>query len=97
MKGLFARETPNKDQEQRLEPNIDPRLRNALQPEPEATDPADFQQISVALPPYVIKQIKRRAAEEGTTQRYEILRCISEGGFEVYEADLVPDARRSKR
>ncbi len=76
---------------------LDPDLVSAVEGKTaKSVNPADFRYISLGLPPYVLKQIKRRVAEEGTTMRYEVLRCLKAGGHDVNDADLIQDARRHK-
>ncbi len=101
MRGIFKRSDASKNdvdpKPDRSTSNLNPALVEAVYPSQEATSPADYQYVSIGLPPYVVKQIRQRALEESTTIRFEILRCISEGGFDVNDVDLVPDARKSKR
>ena len=48
-----------------------------------------------ALPDYVARQLRLRAAKEGVTERYLLLKALAAAGIEVQDADLVKDGRSS--
>ncbi len=48
-------------------------------------------------PDYLDKELAIRAAEEGVTKTYLILKALGEAGYRLDQADLVKDRRRVRR
>ncbi|MFC3127462.1 hypothetical protein ACFOD4_20550 [Pseudoroseomonas globiformis] len=48
-------------------------------------------------PDYLDKELAIRAAEQGVTKTYLILKALGSAGFRLDDADLVKDRRRSRR
>ena len=45
------------------------------------------------LPTYLAQELRIRAAAEGVTERYLLLRALKQAGFDVCDRDLVVDRR----
>ena len=56
-----------------------------------------LESFSVDFPGYLIDAIKRDALDRHTTARYVVLLALRAAGFQIDEADMVPDARRRSR
>jgi hypothetical protein len=54
------------------------------------------EKITVDIPVYVAEQVRRRAFEERSSARYLVLQGLKKLGFEVDNADLVPNYRRTR-
>ena len=48
-----------------------------------------------ALPDYVARQLRLKAAKEGVTERYLVLQALKEAGVSIKDVDLHRDGRRS--
>jgi hypothetical protein len=57
---------------------------------------ASLEKLTVEVPAYVMDAIKRAALDRRTTVRHVILTALKAEGFDVSEADLVPDGRRRR-
>mgnify|MGYP000915254231 CR=1 FL=1 len=55
-----------------------------------------LEKLTVEIPSYVMDAVKRAALDRRTTVRHVILTALKAEGFEVAEADLVPDGRRRR-
>ncbi len=59
-----------------------------------SSQPAPVRRLAVELPDYLFTAISKKAAEEGTTQRYIILDALRAHGFLVNDIDFSEDGRR---
>jgi len=68
-------------------------------PRPAAPPPAMAPLTSVRFdcPDYLDKELAIRAAEEGVTKTYLILKALGAAGYRLDSADLVKDRRRVRR
>lgn len=55
-----------------------------------------LEKLTVEIPSYVMDAVKRVALDRRTTVRHVILSALKAEGFEVADADLVPDGRRRR-
>lgn len=53
--------------------------------------------LSVQVPTYLSDAVNLRAAQERSTARHLVMQGLQAIGFEIQEADLIPDARRPER
>lgn len=65
--------------------------------EPKPTAFKDMQPLTVKLPPYVLDQLRIKAATDKSTARFEILKGLKKLGYNINEADLVGDMRRTNK
>ncbi|MCZ8323114.1 MAG: hypothetical protein O9296_16270 [Novosphingobium sp.] len=54
------------------------------------------EKLTIELPRYLADAIRRVAVEQRTTARHLVMLALRRNGFEVDEADLVPDGRRAR-
>lgn len=54
------------------------------------------EKLTIELPRYLADAIRRAAAEQRTTARHLVILALRAQGFEVDDADLVPDGRRAR-
>ena len=47
-------------------------------------------------PDYLDEALRIRAAKEGVTKAYLVLKALKEAGYRIEEADLVPDKRKAR-
>lgn len=94
MKAPFM--SPNKRKSSTLDPHL-VRSVTGKGAEPKAIPNADMKPLTVKLPPYVLEQLRIKAATNKTTARYEVLRGLKRLGYTVNEADLVGDKRRTNK
>jgi len=77
------------------EPQSNDKKVSAVQPKP-----SKQARITIDLPEYVAKRLKRKALEEDSSVRFLILRAINASRslrISVDEADMIEDRRRSKK
>lgn len=63
---------------------------------PQATAPKptdDTKALNVLVPRYLHREIKRRAFEGETSEKYVVMKALLDAGFHIDEADLVRDGR----
>jgi hypothetical protein len=65
-------------------------------PEPQQPT-APLTSVRFDAPDYLDRELAVRAAEQGVTKTYLILRALSDAGFRLNEVDLVKDRRRWKK
>ena len=58
--------------------------------------PCPEEKLTVFLPSYLMRDIRRSCVEQRATMRYMVLSALKTAGFSVREEDLVPDFRRVK-
>ena len=63
----------------------------------EPTPIEDFEYINLGLPGYVMEQLRIASATKRRSSRFEILRGLKRLGYEIRDADLVPDRRRGRK
>ncbi|MBV9577400.1 MAG: hypothetical protein JO057_02295 [Chloroflexi bacterium] len=72
-----------------------------LAPAPRAPEPqkpaAPLTSVRFDAPDYLDRELSVRAAEQGVTKTYLILRALGDAGFRLDEVDLVKDRRRWKK
>ena len=67
-------------------------------PLPEPSKPAaPLTSVRFDAPDYLDRELSVRAAEQGVTKTYLILRALGDAGFRLDEIDLVKDRRRWKK
>lgn len=71
-----------------------PAARPAAPPPPAM---APLTSVRFDCPDYLDKELAIRAAEEGVTKTYLILKALGEAGYRLDRADLVKDRRRVRR
>lgn len=59
-----------------------------------ATPRNKLKTINIELPDYAWTELKIRAANQQTTVKHVILKCLRANGITVREADMIPDGRR---
>jgi hypothetical protein len=57
---------------------------------------AALEKLTIELPRYLADALRRAAVEQRTTARHLVMLALRKDGFEVQEADLVPDGRRAR-
>ncbi len=73
------------------------RSRTAKKPKAPAIERTDAsEKITIDIPAYVADQVRRRAFEERSSARYLVLQGLKKLGFDVDNADLVPNFRRTR-
>lgn len=55
---------------------------------------ATVDSFTIEIPRYLIHAIKRDALDRDASARYVVMLALQKAGFEIDEADMVPDARR---
>lgn len=55
---------------------------------------AVLEKLTIELPRYLADALRRAAVEQRTTARHLVMLALRNDGFDVQEADLVPDGRR---
>jgi hypothetical protein len=65
--------------------------------EPELSDRARWPSIRVECPPYLDRELAMKAAGEGVTKTYLILKALADAGFTVNEDDLNKDKRKYRK
>ncbi|WP_120010652.1 hypothetical protein [Teichococcus vastitatis] len=73
---------------------VRPTLRPSAPPPPQM---APLTSVRFDCPNYLDKELAVRAAEEGVTKTYLILKALGAAGFRLDSADLVKDRRRIRR
>jgi hypothetical protein len=63
---------------------------------PVMPDRAPLEKLTIELPRYLADTLRRAALEQRTTARHLVMLALRKDGFEVQEADLVPDGRRAR-
>ncbi len=64
----------------------------------ERTTPySEQERLTIALPEYLMDQLRIKAATKKSTVRYEILRGLKNIGYDIKDDDYLRDARRKKR
>ncbi len=58
---------------------------------------AALEKLTVELPGYLMDAIKRDALERRVSARHVVMLALQSAGFRIEDADLVPDARRSRK
>ena len=56
---------------------------------------ASMKPVKLDLPDYLRLALKIRAAEQGVSARYLIMRALQADGFKIDEADMIEDGRRT--
>jgi hypothetical protein len=64
---------------------------------PEPSDRAKWPSIRVECPPYLDRELAMKAAGEGVTKTYLILKALADAGFTVNEDDLNKDKRKYRK
>jgi hypothetical protein len=71
-------------------------------PKAEPVDPdlvptprSQMKNLNIELPDYVWKELKIRAAHRGTTIKHVIMTSLKSEGFEIRQADMIEDGRRT--
>lgn len=57
---------------------------------------APLEKLTIELPAYLADALRREAVGRRTTARHLVMLALRNDGFEVGEADLVPDGRRAR-
>ncbi len=57
---------------------------------------AKQEKLTLEVPGYLADELKRRALDQRTTVRHAVMLALQQAGFEVADADLVPDGRRTR-
>lgn len=57
---------------------------------------AALEKLTIEVPTYLSDAIKREALDRRTTARHVVMTALKAQGFEVHDADLVADGRRSR-
>lgn len=68
--------------------------RPATPPAPRATTP---EKLTVEAPGYLMDALRREAADKRVSMRHVVLSALNLAGYEVQEADLIPDGRRKAK
>jgi len=68
----------------------------STRPEPQRPA-APLTSVRFDAPDYLDRELSVRAAEQGVTKTYLILRALGDAGFRLDEVDLVKDRRRWKK
>ena len=63
----------------------------------ESSDRAKWPSIRVECPPYLDRELAMKAAGEGVTKTYLILKALADAGFTVNEDDLNKDKRKYRK
>lgn len=50
--------------------------------------------LAVEVPPYLVKEVRKKAFEQGCTVRFLVIKALSQFGLNVDEEDLIEDRRR---
>jgi hypothetical protein len=69
----------------------------AKKPAAAAAPRAALEKLTVELPGYLMDAIKRDALERRTTARHVVMLALQAMGFRIEDADLIPDARRTRK
>lgn len=56
-----------------------------------------LEKLTVELPGYLMDAIKRDALERRVSARHVVMLALQTAGFRIEDADLIPDARRSRK
>lgn len=59
-------------------------------------EPTPIKRVSLDLPAYLIKQISKKAWEEGCTKRFIFLQAFRAIGFNINDIDFQEDGRRDE-
>lgn len=54
------------------------------------------EKLTIELPRYLADALRRMAVERRTTARHLVMLALKKDGFDVEDADLVPDGRRAR-
>lgn len=57
---------------------------------------APVEKLTIELPVYLTDALRREAVSRRTTARHLVMLALSKDGFQVDDADLVPDGRRTR-
>lgn len=60
---------------------------------PAAKPTADLKAVNLLVPRYLAREIKRRAFEGETSEKYVVMKALQDAGFHIDPADLVLDGR----
>ncbi|MDX2289868.1 MAG: hypothetical protein NW217_13730 [Hyphomicrobiaceae bacterium] len=63
---------------------------------PAAPDRPALEKLTIELPRYLADALRREAVERRTTARHLVMLALRKDGFQVDDADLVPDGRRAR-
>jgi hypothetical protein len=63
---------------------------------PATPERAPLEKLTIELPRYLADALRRAAVEQRTTARHLVMLALRKNGFEVQDADLVPDGRRAR-
>jgi hypothetical protein len=53
--------------------------------------------LRIVIPEYLDTELAMKAAQQRVTKQYLVLQALKAGGYQVAEADLVPDKRKLRR
>ena len=56
-----------------------------------------LEKFTFEVPGYLIDAVKRKALDEHTTARHMVMMALRKDGFEIDDADMIPDGRRSRK
>ncbi len=56
-----------------------------------------LEKLTVELPGYLMDAIKRDALDKRVSARHVVMLALQAAGFNIEDADLIPDARRSRK
>jgi hypothetical protein len=52
--------------------------------------------LRLEVPEYIDRALAKRAFEQRTTKQYLVLKALQETGYQIDDADLIPDKRRRR-
>jgi hypothetical protein len=66
---------------------------------PAEAGPARAPVVSMRIegPDYLDEELRIRAAKEGVTKAYLVLKALKDAGYRIEDADLVPDKRKARQ
>ncbi len=70
-----------------------PRDADALQPGGPVARP---EKLTIEVPGYLMDALRRDAVAGRTTVRHKVMLALRAAGFEIADADMIPDGRRSR-
>lgn len=54
------------------------------------------EKLTIEVPDYLMDALRRAAVDGRTTVRHRVMQALRADGFEIADADMVPDGRRSR-
>ncbi len=67
-----------------------------IQPPPEPVPKAPLTSVRFDAPDYLDRELSIKAAEQGVTKTYLILKALGDAGYRLDDADLIKDRRRQR-